>query len=478
MSHLIWFRNDLRTLDQPTLHAAIQNSLIDQTKVIACYIDCPKQWKIHHMSEKRYQFLLSRVYQIKKDLAQLNITLIILRVDSFLEVPARLKKLCNDYHVSNIYYNSEWEPYEQNRDIEVIDLLDHVKINKFHSDCLVKPNTLFTGQNTSFKVFTPFKKKWLANLSDIDILNKPIPLNKNNQIKIHEDFELSKFEQGLDSYPVDDSSILARLRTFVSQSVDNYQITRDFPNLEGTSRLSSYLAIGALSPKQCLMRLFYQYPTLFSQTNSGPMVWLSELIWREFYKHTLVSFSKVGKHKAFLNHFEYLDFDDNDYLFTSWCKGQTGYPIVDAAMRQLNQTGWMHNRLRMITASFLIKDLHVDWRWGEKYFMQNLIDGDLAANNGGWQWAASTGTDAAPYFRIFNPTTQSQRFDKDGSFIKRFIPELAHVPSRYIHKPHDYAVKFTQTLNYPKPIIDHKEARLKTLELYKQAKLNYISQKK
>jgi deoxyribodipyrimidine photo-lyase len=202
------------------------------------------------------------------------------------------------------------------------------------------------------------------------------------------------------------------------------------------------------------------------QEKSGASIWLSELIWREFYKHILVAYPYLIKHQPFQADTAAIRWRNNHTLFKAWCDGKTGYPIVDAAMRQLNQTGWMHNRLRMITASFLVKDLHIDWRWGEHYFMSQLIDGDFAANNGGWQWAASTGTDAAPYFRIFNPVTQSERFDSEGTFIRQFIPELVKLNSKEIHWPHK---KGTPTAYWP-AVVDHNEARKITLALFTEAK--------
>lgn len=199
-------------------------------------------------------------------------------------------------------------------------------------------------------------------------------------------------------------------------------------------------------------------------------MWLNELIWREFYRHLMTYHPDLCKHRPFIRWTEQVQWQSNEKLLKAWQRGLTGFPIVDAAMRQLNETGWMHNRLRMITASFTVKDLLIDWRTGERYFISQLIDGDLAANNGGWQWAASTGTDAAPYFRIFNPTTQGQRFDADGEFIRRWLPELKDVPAKAIHEPWVWADKQRVTLNYPRPIVDHKQARVATLAAYEAAR--------
>jgi len=242
------------------------------------------------------------------------------------------------------------------------------------------------------------------------------------------------------------------------------------PNLSATSELSAYLAIGVLSVRQCLARLQLEHPEFMQSPSSGAFGWFSQLIWREFYLHLLVMYPKLSKNQPFIDWTKRVQWRQSEQDFTAWRQGKTGYPIVDAAMRQLNQTGWMHNRLRMIAASFLIKDLLINWRRGEDYFMSQLIDGDLALNNGGWQWAASTGNDAAPYFRIFNPTTQSQRFDHGGDFIRQYLPELAQVPNEAIHQPHKWAKKNNISLNYPEPIVEHASARLYTLAAYNAAK--------
>ncbi|EAC1534127.1 deoxyribodipyrimidine photo-lyase, partial [Escherichia coli] len=256
------------------------------------------------------------------------------------------------------------------------------------------------------------------------------------------------------------------LRQFCQNGAGEYEQQRDFPAVEGTSRLSASLATGGLSPRQCLHRLLAEQPQALD--GGAGSVWLSELIWREFYRHLMTYYPSLCKHRPFIAWTDRVQWQSNPAHLKAWQEGKTGYPIVDAAMRQLNSTGWMHNRLRMITASFLVKDLLIDWREGERYFMSQLIDGDLAANNGGWQWAASTGTDAAPYFRIFNPTTQGEKFDREGEFIRQWLPELRDVPA--VHEPWKWAEKTGVTLDYPQPIVDHKEARLRTLAAYEEAR--------
>ena len=256
------------------------------------------------------------------------------------------------------------------------------------------------------------------------------------------------------------------LPNFIQQKLALYNDQRDIPSIKGTSGLSPYLAIGAISPRYLLFVVLNQYPDLLTASDSPKFSWVNELIWREFYRNLLFHFPELCKHESFKDKYRLTAWYNNSSHFTAWCEGRTGYPIVDAAMRQLNQTGWMHNRLRMVVASFLTKHLLIDWRWGEQYFMEHLIDGDLAANNGGWQWAASTGCDAQPYFRIFNPTRQSERFDPKGHFIRKYLPELKEIPDKEIHSPHSFIEKSSVDIYWP-TIVEHKEARLMALDFYK-----------
>ena len=252
---------------------------------------------------------------------------------------------------------------------------------------------------------------------------------------------------------------------FLDGTIDHYHQQRDFPSIAGTSSISPWLVAGTLSIRQCFHQALQRNNGELDTGNQGITTWLSELIWREFYKHILVGFPRVSKNRAFKPETEQLPWQDDKSLLTAWQTGQTGFPIVDAAMRQLTNTGWMHNRLRMVTAMFLSKNLMLDWRLGEQFFMEHLIDGDLAANNGGWQWSASTGTDAAPYFRMFNPTSQSQKFDAEGTFIRQWLPELAHLDNKAIHGPYEYGEQ--SGLNYPHPVIDHRYSRQRVLQAFK-----------
>lgn len=335
---------------------------------------------------------------------------------------------------------------------------------------MLAPGSVMTGSHEMYKVFTPFKNAFIKRLKEGLPECVPAPAIRGETITDLQDIRLNYPQQSYDEtvFPPSEKAAIARLRQFCAQGAADYEARRDFPAIEGTSRLSACLALGALSPRQCLHRLLAEQPQALD--GGAGAVWLNELIWREFYRHLMTYHPDLCKHRPFIRWTDKVQWQSNEKLLKAWQRGLTGFPIVDAAMRQLNETGWMHNRLRMITASFLVKDLLIDWRTGERYFISQLIDGDLAANNGGWQWAASTGTDAAPYFRIFNPTTQGQRFDVDGEFIRRWLPELKDVPAKAIHEPWAWADKQRVTLNYPRPIVDHKQARVATLAAYETAR--------
>ncbi|MCY1406591.1 Deoxyribodipyrimidine photo-lyase [compost metagenome] len=278
-----------------------------------------------------------------------------------------------------------------------------------------------------------------------------------------------------DLWPAGETEAHDRLQRFIDEAVDDYQLQRDFPAVAGTSQLSPYLAAGVISPRQCLLRALGHNHGEFDSGNSGLVTWINELIWREFYKHILNGYPRVSRHRAFRQETEALPWRHAPDELKAWQEGRTGIPIIDAAMRQLLATGWMHNRLRMIVAMFLTKNLLIDWREGERFFMRHLIDGDLAANNGGWQWSASTGTDAVPYFRIFNPVSQSRRFDSQGWFIKRWLPELADTDEKNIHSPMPPAQLFA-TSNYPQPIVDLGSSRQRALNAFKNLSTRQVEE--
>lgn len=453
MTALVWLRSDLRTYDNSALAAAR-----DSGALRVLYIATPGQWQEHGMSLRQQNLIYQVLTDLESSLAQRGIPFDVEVLDHFRDIPAWLARYCEHHHISAVHANREYLVNEWQRDSEVERALS-LPCHWYHDRLLIEPGAVLTGNGEPYKVFTPFARRWHAILAE----RHPTPGRRPKALgPARATRAIPRFCEEVDvsAWPGSEEQALRRLRRFCAERVQDYHQQRDLPAVDGTSQLSPALAIGLLSPRQCLARLQAESGGAVPQGKNGEATWLNELVWREFYQHVAFQFPRVVKGRAFKPETEQIRWRNNPADFQAWCEGHTGYPIVDAGMRQLKQTGWMHNRLRMITASFLVKDLHIDWRWGERYFLSQLIDGEFAANNGGWQWAASTGTDAAPYFRIFNPTTQGQRFDPKGRFIRRFVPELAGLDNKAMHRP-------PATADYPAPIVDHAEARIQALALFK-----------
>ncbi|MFD2178207.1 deoxyribodipyrimidine photo-lyase [Veronia pacifica] len=471
---LVWFRRDLRIKDNPALADACRTG----EPVAAIYVATPEQWKSHFVSPRQADLIQRRLEVIRQELEALNIPMLFKVVDNFSDIPVLLAEICQQYQVSDVYCNRDYEYDEIDRDNAVAGTLSLTRIgfHVFDGKCILPPGSVTTGAGKPFQVFTPFKKAWLKIIQSTDYS----PLKQPGQIAptaltkslIDEakEIDLRYWHEDSLSWPVDDNTIIQRLRDYCSYRVTKYHQLRDIPSEPATSQLSAYLAIGAISPRQCLARLITEHRDCFSDVKEGPQTWLSEIIWREFYQHVIAINPDLCKGEAFLCWETHISWKHDEILFEKWKQGKTGVPIVDAGMRQLNETGWMHNRLRMIVASFLVKDLHIDWRWGEQYFMSKLIDGDFASNNGGWQWSASVGLDAQPYFRIFNPFTQSKKFDPEGIFIRRWVKELESVSAKHIHEPYNKGYATGSPLSYPKPIVDHSLARKEALSFFEAAK--------
>lgn len=402
MRALVWLRRDLRVTDNSALIEACKAN----NEVIALVTLTPGQWKKHKDSQRKIAFYLACLEKTAAKLEQLNIPLKIINADNFNQLPEKILVLAGELKCRAIYYNHEYEVNEQKRDTSISNLLKlhGIKTRSFHDRIMIQPGKILTGSGAYYTIFTPFKRSWLNLAKTLDLSPKHSP-DKQKPIKGVATDKLKSKGQGWknDSWQPGEDAAMQRLTCFIANQIDNYDPERDFPDKESTSMLSPWLANGSISPRQCLKELISRDNGKYPDSKSSAGVWLSELIWREFYTHILAGYPKVSKSKAFKASSEKVNWRYDQSELECWEQGLTGYPMVDAAMRQLNQTGWMHNRLRMVSAMFLSKHLLIDWRAGEKHFMQNLIDGDLAANNGGWQWSASTGTDAVPYFRIFNP---------------------------------------------------------------------------
>jgi deoxyribodipyrimidine photo-lyase len=467
--HFVWFRSDLRIADNPALHAA--TSPAPDAGVVGVYVISPGEWAAHDVAPVRVEFILRTLRVLSDDLAKRNIPLLVAAAPTPRDVPRVLSHLAALHHVSGVFFNREYEVNEAARDRLVAAEFTRrgVECRMFDGQVVLTPGSVRTQDGRPYTVFTPFKKRWLSVLNEraaLRVLPAPKPqtptgINPSDIPSRVEGF-VSTIDPSL--WPAGEHEAAKRLKRFTGAALGRYKSDRDHPAIDGTSTLSPYLACGAISPGQCLKAAIEANDGKLDSGGPGPVQWISELVWREFYTHIVEAFPRVCKHRAFKPETDRIRWRDCPRDFEAWCRGETGVPIVDAAMRQLTATGWMHNRLRMIVAMYLTKDLFIDWRMGERHFMRNLVDGYLASNNGGWQWSASTGTDAAPYFRIFNPVSQSRTYDARGEFIRRFVPELAGVDAEAIHDPPPLV---RARLGYPEAIVDHAASRDRVLKAFK-----------
>lgn len=479
---LVWFRRDLRSFD----HAALFHGLKQAKQCFCCFIF--DSTILQHLPEddRRVQFIYQSIVELRQELENLGGGLIIRYGDAQIEIP----QLAAELGVDAVFINRDYEPQAKERDLAVQKSLQKsgCQLLSYKDQVIFEQDEVLSLSAKPFSVFTPYKNAWLKKLASeieggADFYFKPYPIERYaQQFAVHrDDFMPSLQEMGFQSLENEPKlkggmrAGSALIEDFLDR-MDQYGNTRDFPAVKGPSYLSVHLRFGTVSVRY-LVSLAVRQMRIANQLQ-GASVWLSELIWRDFYFMILHHHPRVVGH-AFKPEYDAIQWESGEHaqaLFQAWCDGKTGYPLVDAAMHQLNQSGYMHNRLRMVVASFLIKDLGIDWRWGEAYFALKLIDFDLSANNGGWQWAASSGCDAQPYFRIFNPITQSEKFDSEGKFIRRYLPQLAGLNAKQIHAPWTLgpielaAAKLRLGVDYPEPIIMHDVARLKTLERYSVVK--------
>lgn len=466
---LIWLRSDLRQHDNTALAAAAARG-----PTVAVYLLSPQQWLEHDDAACKIDFWLRNLRELSASLGALNIPLLLRTADHWDQAPAVLLELCRQLNVETVHANEEYGVHESQRDAAVAATLRTRGI-AFHSyldQLLFRPGTVLTKTETYFQVFSQFRKVCYERLhrsvpalvkapgkqAKLNVDNDPVPASIKGFAAPSESLRAL--------WPAGEQEARRRLDTFADAQIDYYQSERDFPAKPGTSQLSAYLAAGVISPRQCLHAALQSNQGEFDSGKVGAVTWINELLWREFYKHILVGYPRVSRHRAFRTETEALAWRDAPDDLAAWQEARTGLPIIDAAMRQLLETGWMHNRLRMVVAMFLTKNLLIDWREGERFFMRHLIDGDLAANNGGWQWSASTGTDSAPYFRIFNPISQSEKFDSEGLFIKHWLPELAGLNKKEVHDPASAGGLFG-VANYPSPIVNLGASRERALAAFK-----------
>lgn len=462
---IFWFRRDLRLSDNVGLHEAGKAA----AAVVPVFVFDEKILRREDVGGACVAFMLDCLDSLAKNLEAVGSRLILRHGDPLVEIP----RLVRETGAEAVFWNRDYEPHAIGRDRameargrELGFVTRHFRDTVFHE--AGEPRT---GGGTPYLVFTPYARAWRALPKEParpafkracagigDVASWPAPaLGKLG------------FSCGAETPRGGEKEARALLRSFVAEGLGRYGDRRDLPAVEGTSRLSPHLRFGTISGRTVFWAAERAKAGAATAERRQIDTFIGELIWREFYFQILAEFPHVAT-GAFRPQYDALEWENDDGLFDAWREGRTGYPIVDAAMRQLNQTGWMHNRLRMIVAMFLTKDLLCDWRRGERYFMRRLCDGDMSANNGGWQWSAGTGTDAAPYFRIFAPVSQSQKFDPGGDFIRRFVPELAGLSSEEIHAPWRAVPLRLKALGYPEPIVDHKDRRLRALKMYKAAK--------
>jgi deoxyribodipyrimidine photo-lyase len=452
---LIWFRRDLRLADNAALYHALKAG---RPLHAAFVFDRDILDALPDKADRRVEFIWHSVVQLKAELERIGGSLHVLHGSARSLIPALADRL----DAEAVYAGRDYEPFATARDAAVAEALRAAgrSLNLVKDQVMFELDEILTAAGTPYHVFTPYKRAWLGKLNDFYLAAYPVESHRRHLAPMPPGVMPTLAELGFQ--PGNLGRITPGMEGAASafadfqQRIGQYKDTRNFPAVKGPSYLSVHLRFGTISLRE-LARFAWLHG------GAGAETWLSELIWRDFYLMLLARYPDTVT-QAFQRKFDALVWPNPPGHFEAWCEARTGYPIVDAAMRQLNQTGYMHNRLRMIVASFLVKDLQVDWRLGERYFAQKLVDFDLAANIGGWQWSAGVGTDAQPWFRIFNPVTQSENFDPQGKFIRRYLPELAAVPDKFIHAPWRYPAGIP---DYPPPIVDHAQARAITLALFR-----------
>lgn len=464
---IVWMRRALRVEDNLALLAALHEA--HEVLPVLCLHDGPR----YRADTPRRRFVRGCIVALDRELRTRGSRLFMLRGDIERELPRFAQRV----GATAVLAVRAYDPRSQERDRRLSAALRSVGADfKTVKDCvLMEGKEILNHAGEPFKVFTAYQRAWRAESTGIlPVMPKlrriPTPPHAEGSIAPDDVWNLAH-----DSHDGGERAATKQLRRFLRLSLLHYKERRDIPALDGTSRLSPFLSVGAISIRQVYHRVTDLLENVQPSEREHINTFINELIWREFFYQILVNFPSVVQ-EPFREDLNNVRWSDNRRHFAAWCEGLTGYPIVDAGMRQLAQEGWMHNRVRMIVASFLTKDLHISWQWGEQFFFEHLCDADIASNNGNWQWCAGTGTDAAPWFRVFNPARQSKRFDPDGMYIKRYVPELRSVPAHFIHEPHTMPPAMQRASgcvigrHYPRPIVEHAQAAEKFKQLYTAAR--------
>ncbi|KAK2027626.1 DNA photolyase [Colletotrichum zoysiae] len=483
-----WFKMDLRTVDNRSLSLASERAKEAGVPLLAMFIISPQDYEAHLTAPIRIDFMLRTLHILRADLAKLDIPLYVETVEKRKRIPDRIAELMHQWGASHLFANMEYEVDELRREAKMVRMFADrgLSYEVLHDTCVVPPGQLTSGSGKQYAVYTPWFKAWvrhvhenldLLELYDLPAKNPPSARDRFNSL-FDTDIPNEIADRKLDEeqkkrfralFPAGEHEARGRLEKFCEEKVGQYHNKRNIPHDSGTSNLSVHLASGTISSRTCVRYARDRNKTKKLDAGiEGIRVWISEVAWRDFYKHVLVNWPYVCMNKPYKPEYANIEWSYDMDNFKAWCAGKTGFPIVDAAMRQMHAVGWMHNRCRMIVACFLAKDLLIDWRMGERYFMENLIDGDFASNNGGWGFSASVGVDPQPYFRIFNPLLQSEKFDPEGDYIRRWVPELKGITGKAIHDPYGRgAGAQAKKTGYPQQIVDHKGCRERALAAYK-----------
>ncbi|KAF2840979.1 hypothetical protein M501DRAFT_990911 [Patellaria atrata CBS 101060] len=485
---VFWFKRDLRIRDNKGLSLAGKKAREAGIPLLCVFVVSPQDYQAHLTSPARVDFELRTLAILKRDLAELDVPLVVETIVKRKKVPEYLTGLCEELGARHLFCNIEYEVDELRRETLLTKrcLEKDIDFSAVHDDVVVAPGRLKTGTGNQYAVYSPWFRSWIRHVHENPELldewetpgkNPPSARDKyehlfDNHIppapenKKLGDEEKERFAH---LWPAGEHEAMGRLSKFLNEKIGRYQAGRNFPASNSTALISVHHSAGTLAARMSVREARNVNNTKkLDGGNPGIAGWISEIAWRDFYKHVLAHWPYVCMNKPFKYEYTSIEWEYNDDHFDKWRNGQTGFPIVDAAMRQLNHMAYMHNRCRMIVASFLAKDLLLDWRLGEKYFMEHLIDGDFASNNGGWGFSASTGVDPQPYFRIFNPLLQSEKFDADGEYIRKWVPELRDVKGKAIHDPYGRGEgKLAAKNGYPKPVVDHKICRERALARYK-----------